>query len=378
MANIVGCTLGPLLTGFVLMDHFTTDQIVLGLAAATMVLGAAALVFASPRKAAVPVGLAAAAVVAMVLAHGALYDMLYERLRREGRPFLYHVEDRGGVVSVSREYEQGGGDTCYGGGAYDGRFITDPVRNSNGIRRCFMLAALHPEPTDVLEIGLSTASWARVIADNQAVKKLTVVEIGGSYFDIIKHYPEQQSVMTDPKVTIIIDDGRRWLNRNPDAKFDVILQNTTWHWRSHITDLISEEYLRLVKRHLKPGGVMYYNTTSAPEIPYTGAQVFKHVVRYGNFVAVSDSPFDMTPEQKRANFLKFVDYQGNDVFAKPGAATVLEELVAHDLEDQGPALRARTDLMKITDDNMVTEYKTPRWIPEDLSWAALLGRCGSK
>ena len=40
LANIIGCTLGPLLTGFVLMEYWPIDRIVLGLGIASLVLGA--------------------------------------------------------------------------------------------------------------------------------------------------------------------------------------------------------------------------------------------------------------------------------------------------------------------------------------------------
>ena len=176
-------------------------------------------------------------------------------------------------------------------------------------------------------------------------------------------------------MTIHIDDGRRWLNRNPDVKFDLILQNTTYHWRSHITNLLSEEYLRLCKSHLNPGGVIYYNTTGSDEVPFTAARVFKHVVRYSNFIAAGDSPFDLTRDQVRDNLLKFVGRRGA-VFAGPGRRELLDELAATEFPDQGPAMRSRRDLLTITDDNMATEYKLNPWLSRQMSWPGLFRRCG--
>ena len=236
-----------------------------------------------------------------------------------------------------------------------------------------MIAALHPAPREVLEIGMSGGSWARVVVGYEPVKKLTAIEINPGYLELIRRYDQQRPLLEDPKLTVHIDDGRRWLNRNPDAKFDFILQNTTFHWRSHVTNLISEEYLRLCKRHLKPGGVMYCNTTGSPNIPYTGARVFKHVVRYGSFAAFSDAPFSLSPEQVRANLRKFTD-GGAAVFTGERGREVLEEMAAAKLEDQGPALRARSDLLHITDDNMATEYKRVGWFNPGRSWWALLRR----
>ena len=63
---------------------------------------------------------------------------------------------------------------------------------------------------------------------------------------------------------------------------------------------LSEEFLRLCKNHLKPHGVIYYNTTGSED---------------DSFVAASDSPFVMTPKEKRNNLLKFQN-SGKPVFAK--------------------------------------------------------------
>ena len=46
-----------------------------------------------------------------------------------------------------------------------------------------------------------------------------------------------------------MDDGRRWLHRHADP-FDVIVMNTTWHWRSNITNLLSREFMALARAHV--------------------------------------------------------------------------------------------------------------------------------
>jgi spermidine synthase len=161
----------------------------------------------------------------------------------------------------------------------------------------------------------------------------------------------------------VFDDGRRWLNRHPDEKFDFILMNTTYHWRSMLTNLVSADFLQLCKAHLKPGGVIYYNTTEAEDVAYTTAQMFQHVVRYNNFVAGSDSPFDMTVDERRANLLRYVR-NGKPVLdvSREDQRDVLEGMASADLSDQGEILRSAPGLWLITDDNMASEFKhmTPR------------------
>lgn len=380
MANIVGSTLGPLVTGFVLMQYLPTDRIILWISVGTFALGVAALGFGLEwRKAKGDLGwLLVAPIAAGVLAfllptHAWMYDRLLENLHATDRPqapyaYRHLVQNRSGIIAIVPHPK---GDILYGGGMYDGMFTTDPTLDANGIKRAYMIAALHPNPQKVLEIGLASGSWMAVVSKYAPVQSMTIIEINPGYLPLIAQYPEQAKLLNDPRVSVHIDDGRRWLQRHPDATFDFMLQNTTWHWRSHATNLLSADYFRLCQRHLNPGGVLYCNTTYCDDVAYTAAQVFKHVVRYKNFIAASDAPFALTPDQIRENLWKF-QVNGQPYFApdNPQLHAVVEELAAADLSDQAPALRAARDLRVITDDNMAVEYKRTTLYDSNRTWAA--------
>jgi spermidine synthase len=84
-----------------------------------------------------------------------------------------------------------------------------------------MVAALHQNPEEILEIGLSSGSWAWVMAAHAGVKKITVVEMNPGYLELIKKYPNHQTILSNPKISYHFDEGGRWLKRYPEAKFDV-------------------------------------------------------------------------------------------------------------------------------------------------------------
>jgi spermidine synthase len=379
VANIVGAMLGSLGTGFWLMDVLGIGDIILVLAAFGILVGAVAgLVYSEGSATGFRIDMVALLViggVAIAAGRPLVHTDFLENLQLEhppSRPFKHVVENRSGIVTVARDDEEG--DIIYGGGIYDGRYAVEPYAG-NGIHRAYMIACMHRNPAKVLEIGMSSGSWAWVLARHESVQTMDIVEINPGYTDLLREYPEHSTLLDDPKVTIHIDDGRRWLNRNADT-FDFILMNTTYHWRSHATNLLSKEFLTLCKAPLKPGGIVYWNTTHNEDILRTAAEVFPHVTHWSNFVAASDVPFDMTPEERRANLLRFLR-DGKPIYLEnERTKKELEFLVEGELPEMAEVLKAREDLRVITDDNMVTEFKNDpkRWIDRDRSWGTLFRR----
>jgi spermidine synthase len=205
-----------------------------------------------------------------------------------------------------------------------------------------------------------------VIANHPQVESLTVVEINPGYLQVIPQYPQVASVLQNPKVKIEIDDGRRWLVRNPTRKFDVIVSNTSFHWRANATNLLSVDFLRLIRQHLKPGGVFFYNTTGSEEAQLTGATVFPYALRVVNFLAVSDSPIQVDRERWKRTLAAY-RIDGKPVFdlTQPEQQQRLDEVLS--LTDIQPGKRMAmeyADTLReryagkrlFTDDNMGVEW----------------------
>ena len=385
LSNIAGSTAGPLVTGFLLLDKFSLEQNILFICILILVFSGTILFFTSSTikgKAATFFGFSIM-ILLIFFSHNPLYtDLIYKlsfnKSYQKHNPLKYIVQNRSGIITV--EEGKTSSDIIYGGGIYDGRFNVDPVQNSNGIRRSYMMAAFHKNPEAVLEIGLSSGSWAWVIASHKAVKNLTIIEINPGYLQIIKQYSQQAEILENPKVTIQIDDGRKWLKQNNDKKFDFIVMNTTFHYKNFATNLLSVEFLALCKSHLKQGGVIYFNTTRSDEAFYTAAEVFENVTKYSSFVAASDSSFDMTKEEKQENFLKFFN-NGQSIFDPDNTKLqqVLNKLIQADISDRASTFPTETDRNIITDDNMLTEFKISsspvaqyyKWLDPEIKWGNL-------
>jgi spermidine synthase/multisubunit Na+/H+ antiporter MnhF subunit len=358
-ANIIGATCGPMLTGFILLDNFTLEGNIVILSVITLAFLLMMLLF-MPKSRIYKLKAVALVLVLVGFAWGAHPSLYLEHMEKiqygedDAEPFRYKIENRAGIITV----EEGDRGKIFGTGIYDGRFNIDPVINNNFIDRAYMMAGLHRKPLRILEIGLSSGSWTKAISSYAPGRSMTVVEINKGYPEVIAHYPEIASALRSPKVSLQFDDGRRWLRNHPEEKFDFIVMNTTFHWRSNATNLLSEEFLKLVQAHLNEGGVVYYNTTGSRYALYTAAHVFKHVTTYQNFAVASDAPFNMTADEKRANLLEFKRDDGKPLFLQSRKHRAkLEEMAKHQFTDLRDQLLKETGQILITDDNMAVEFK---------------------
>jgi spermidine synthase len=369
--NILGAVSGTLITGFILMDimslaNITTINAVLGLSLSFVLFKSAYL--ERRKEVNLLMGTLVAGLVCIVtgqMSFEYLYEhLLYKRTIKDADIFSHVLESRNGVITLSQN------GTLHGGGYYDGIFNTDLVNDKNGIQRPYALSLFHPEPKEILMIGLASGSWANVIAHHPQLEKLTIIEINPSYLELINSYRKTSSILNNSKVEIVIDDGRRWLNSHPDKKFDIIVMNTTYHRRAFASNLLSIEFLKIIKAHLKSGGVHFYNTTSSPEAQKTGAVFFPYAYRYFNFMIVSDMEIRLDPERLKT-VLESYQIDGKLIFNLKNKNHVnrLQEVLSivdnfkpesgwHD-----PSMESRDSILKraknypiVTDDNMGTEW----------------------
>ncbi|UUE97458.1 hypothetical protein NDY24_16620 [Xanthomonas hortorum pv. pelargonii] len=120
---------------------------------------------------------------------------------------------------------------------------------------------------------------------------MDVVEIHPGYLELIAGHPQVAPILQDPRVHIHIDDGRRWLRAQGRARYDTVVVNSTFHWRSGATTLLSQEFFRLVGAHLSDSGVALVNATGSPEVLKTAASEFPQAYLFGNSVIMSRRDF---------------------------------------------------------------------------------------
>jgi len=373
LANIVGSATGSILTGFVLMDRLSLVGIAVGL----VVAGAACagllyawLPLSQQLRLRYMAGAGALGVLAVAvvpaLSSGVLESLLWKGAPDAKGPFAQVIENRSGIITVDQE------GVVYGGGMYDGRFNIDLRHDTNGILRPYALSLLHPHPRDVLMIGLASGSWAQVVANNPDVHALTIVEINPGYVALVARHPQVASLLDNPKVTIVTDDGRRWLRMHPERRFDAIVSNTTWHFRANATNLLSVEFLRLAGDHLNSGGILYYNTTDSERVQRTACQVFPYGARFSNHMVVSRTPlawdfehWGRTLDAYRIDGRPILDATLGQGRLLAASLQRLRETPLREggdsredaMEDCSRILARTAGMAPVTDDNMGTEWR---------------------
>ncbi len=358
--NIIGSTLGPIITGFYLLDRLTVEQCFVVVGSACIVLSAATALVATR-------GFYRAGVVTLctvpvlILAQSGIADTISRiavRTPSGDAPITHIIQNKHGILHTVKDERLG--DIVFGGNVYDGRVNTDVKVNSNGLERLYILAALHPRPRRILVIGMSTGAWTRLLSGFPGAEHIDVVEINPGYLDLVNAYPVVSPVLRDPRIDVHIDDGRRWLKRHPGAMYDLIVQNTTFHWRSNSTNLLSLEYFLEVGRHLLPGGIFAANTTSSLDVYRTAQEAFSHAFKYRNFVYAGDRDFRASRDAalERLRVCRIGDQPAflPEQFERGGVAY---ELAKVNLEPVARILAAQSSVPidVITDQNLLVEYR---------------------
>jgi spermidine synthase len=376
VSNILGSALGSLGVGFVLTQYFGLKAISLGLGLLAVLLGILVLVFRDGKLGKPPAwaAIAVCSSLAAIALSAGTYSLLYERLifgsRPEARtPFAQIVENRNGVIAITADRE------VFGGGVYDGAYNVNPMDDVNQVVRAYALSAFSPSPKRMLVIGIASASWAQVLANHPQVESLDAIDINPGYLQLIPKYAVVDSFLKNPKVHVYVDDARRWILAHPEVRYDAIIANTTFNWRDHSSVLLSVEFLQLMKSHLNPGGVYYFNTTSANEPVATALRVYPYGLRVMNFLAVSDSPINVDKERWLAVLRRYrIDDKIVFDAADPACQKILSVyMMLADTVNAPPrligmestdSLRMRTQRsLIITDDNMGLEWRSDPEIP---------------
>jgi predicted membrane-bound spermidine synthase len=298
--NTLGCVVGAVTTGFFLLPSLGTPATLrlFSLVLAVLGTGAAILMTNRWRLAAVIAGAVAVVVLALALPSG---NRFWAPLHGARVKDAQVVED-GTCVSAMVERKPGHFHLYISGEPQNGVPFDD-----FHLRLGAVPALVHPNPKDVLVIGLGAGSTAYGIGLDDRVQNLETVEICAGEVPLLSQLaqrgmPELEQLLGDRRLRIIIDDGRKYL-LDTDKRYDLIVSDPLLPLSPYSGSLYSLEFYQLVHRRLKPGG-MFAQWVSSERAMHSAAAVFEHVFSIhakhlpdgeDRFFIASNAPFQVDP-----------------------------------------------------------------------------------
>jgi spermidine synthase/MFS family permease len=313
--NIVGSTLGSLAVGFVVIHYFGSENALKML----IVAGSAVpiLLFITGRRHAAsekPLTLVRATRPLMyascILTLAALLVFPSKGKIIQAIHFADHdgvefvsAEDRSGVsvlrrqnhvIAFSQEQAVLGQQRLYIDGSHHGDG-SELVSLDQGVE---LALAAHPAPRRVLSIGLGDGQMAATAVLHPDVEELVVIELNGTLDRMLRHTRQGRTVLESPKLTYVVDDGRRWLLANPQEEFDLIMMFPLHAAHAYSGNLYSREFFGILAAHLQSGGILFFRTVDLYSTAKTVADVFPHVLRFDNSAYMaSANPFELREER---------------------------------------------------------------------------------
>jgi spermidine synthase len=163
------------------------------------------------------------------------------RFYEEGLTATVSVEERDGVLSLHLD------------GKADAS--TAAVDMATQVLLGHLPVLFHPEPADVLVVGLGSGVTAGS-ALRHPLRAVTVVELedavvrASRLFDAVSGAP-----LDDPRARLVRSDARHFL-RLTRERFDVIVSEPSNPWMSVAAGLFTREFFEAARARLAPGGVM--------------------------------------------------------------------------------------------------------------------------
>ncbi|MFP3492316.1 MAG: polyamine aminopropyltransferase, partial [Vulcanisaeta sp.] len=179
----------------------------------------------------------------------------------------------------------------------------------------------HPNPKKVLILGGGEGATAREVLKHRSVEEVVMVDIDEDVIKISKEYlPEMnQGVFENPKLKLVIGDGRKFVSNTKD-KYDVIILDLTDPLEGGPSYLLyTVEFYNILKDRLNENGIIVTQATSTfyalrtfATVYRTMASVFPIARPYHVYVPSFDStwgfvigsfnldPLALTPEEINA------------------------------------------------------------------------------
>lgn len=262
--NCTGAIAGSLVTGFILLPHLGIQRCVTVLVMCAAVATVPALVssWGTSRSWLVRGSVLAFGVMSVVwltkppsyllaMAYD-LYSMPYENI-------LTVSEGINEIAAVSEEPEPTTGEGKVRRLITNGFSMSSTEYVALRYQRAFahlpLLQMEHPSSVMILCFGVGNTLYAASL--HPSVRHIEIVDLSKNVLGLAPYFSQwNRDILTDPRVSVIVNDGRQHLRMTPERSFDLISLEPPPLNHAGTAALYTEEFYRLAYRALKAGGYM--------------------------------------------------------------------------------------------------------------------------
>jgi spermidine synthase len=115
---------------------------------------------------------------------------------------------------------------------------------------------LHPQPAQVLIVGLGSGVTAGAVAAHPLVQRIEVVEISPEVVAGARWFRDHnRHALEDPRLRLVVDDAKSFL-QVAARQYQVIISEPSNPWMAGVAGVFSREFYEQCRAHLAPGGLM--------------------------------------------------------------------------------------------------------------------------
>ncbi len=134
----------------------------------------------------------------------------------------------------------------------------------------------HPRPAGICIIGGGDCFALEEAVKHPSLKRIVMVEIDQGVVDFCTlHYPVIKKIRRDPRIEIIYNDARQWLETHSEL-FDVLIVDLTEPYGPSKM-LYTKEFYQLCQKRLTDKGILSIHTDNYSLFPQSYATIYKTI-----------------------------------------------------------------------------------------------------
>jgi spermidine synthase len=276
--NVVGCVLGPLLSGFLLMPWISERWVTCLFSVLWLVIGISPGLVSAPREARVAMRFRIASYSAASLA--LLLVLFGKSFEDQFSPRRVMRDDTATIIATGTGMQKRL--------LVNGIGITTLTPITKMMAHLPMASLSHP-PKNALVVCFGMGTTYRSLLSWGV--PVTAVELVPSVPKVFSFYhPDAPQLLSSPLSHVVIDDGRRFLERT-SQKFDVVTIDPPPPVEAAGSSLLySKDFYRVIKTKLMPGGILQQWLPFAD--PVTQAAVARALMESFPYVRAFHSEYD--------------------------------------------------------------------------------------